>query len=143
MGAATITFEGGTVVNYRGSWISSGPVTPWAGEWHIECEAGEIAWTSRADTGVNPATGLSAERVMVRPIGKRPRRVELPTLAQVDRAGVLHSFAQAIQSNQEPETSGRANLGSLALMLATIEAAISGLPVRVASNFGPPAGKVG
>jgi predicted dehydrogenase len=130
VGAATITFDGGAVVSYRGSWISAGPATPWAGEWHMECEGGEIVWTSRADIGISDATGLSAERVVVRPLGKRPRPVELPTLAHFDRAGALHAFAQAIQTGQEPETSGRANLGSLALMLATIEASKSGLPVR-------------
>ena len=131
VGAATITFEGGTVVSYRGSWISSGPATPWAGEWHMECEAGEIEWTSRANIGVSAETSLSAERVVVRPIGKRPRRVELPALDHIDRAGALHAFAQAIHTGQEPEAAGRTNIGSLALMFATIEAATSGLPVRL------------
>ncbi len=125
VGAATITFDGGTVVNYRGSWISSGAPTPWAGEWKIEGEAGEISWSSRANVGV------SAERVSVRPLGKPPRRVEIPALTHIDRAGTLHAFAEAIQSGQEPETAGRANIGSLALTWATIEAATSGLPVRL------------
>jgi len=33
---ASIVFEGGVVVSYRGSWISAAPVTPWAGEWRME-----------------------------------------------------------------------------------------------------------
>lgn len=125
VGAATINFDGGAVVSYRGSWISAGPPTPWAGEWTIECERGEIAWTSRANTGVGD------DRVTVRPLGKRSRRVEIPTLAHIDRAGTLHAFAEAIQSGQEPETAGKNNIGSLALTFANIESATDGLPVRL------------
>jgi predicted dehydrogenase len=125
VGLATISFDGGTVVSYRGSWISAGSPTPWAGEWHIECEAGEIAWTSRADTG------LGAEAISLRSVGKRPRRIELPALTHIDRAGALHAFAEAIHTGQPPETAGSANLGSLALMEAAIQSAQSGLPVRV------------
>lgn len=120
--AAIITFDGGTVVTYRGSWISTERATPWAGEWQMECEAGTISWTSRANTG-----GVSSERVVVCPIGKRPRRVEIPALTHIDRAGTLHAFAEAIHTRQEPETAGRTNIGSLALMFATIEAALTGL----------------
>jgi predicted dehydrogenase len=116
-GAATIRFHNDAVVSYRGSWISTGPQTPWAGEWRIECERGEITWTSRANWGVG------AERVTVKPLGKRARRVELPSLEHIDRAGTLHAFAQAIRSGEEPETSGRDNIGSLALMHAAIDAA--------------------
>ncbi len=91
----------------------------------MECEAGEIAWTSRADTGVG------AEAITVRPVGKRLRRIEPPALTHIDRAGVLHAFARAIQSGETPETAGSANLSSLALMQAAVKAAQSGLPVRV------------
>lgn len=124
-GAAIITFDGGIVVSYRGSWISSGPPTPWAGEWHIECEGGEIAWTSRADAGLN------AERVEVRQLGKSYQAVEMPDLTHIDRAGTLHAFAEAIRLGHEPETSARSNLGSLALMFAAIESAASGNPVHL------------
>lgn len=124
-GASTITFDGGTVVNYRGSWISAGPKTPWAGEWHIECEKGEITWTSRADQG----TG--ADVVSVRPLGKRPRRVEIPEMTLIDRGGTLHAFAEAVRSGQAPETAGASNIGSIALTFANIESATLGQPVRL------------
>ena len=112
--AATIAFDGGAVVSYRGSWVSTGPETPWAGEWRIECRNGEISWASRADTGT------SADQVVVRGLKKAPRRVELPELAQIDRAGTLAAFVRAIRTGQEPECSGRDNLGTLALMRAAI-----------------------
>ena len=75
---ATIDFGEGAVVSYSGSWVSPGKVTPWAGEWRIECEDGEISFVSRGDVGVPDA-------VRVRRIGKRPQRLQLPVTAHTDR----------------------------------------------------------
>ena len=122
---ATIEFDGGTLVSYRGSWVSPSPQTFWDGEWRMECERGEIFWTGRDDQG----TG--GDRVTVRLLGKPARRVKLPELPAIDQAGSLKAFAQAIHTGQEPETSGRANIGSLALTFATIESATAGLTVPV------------
>ncbi len=123
--AATIEFDGGALVSYRGSWVSPGPQTDWDGEWRIECERGEIYWTGRADQG------SGSDRVTVRLLGKPARRVTLPELSAIDQAGSLQAFAQAIHTGQEPETSGRANIGSLALTFAMIESATAGLPMPV------------
>jgi predicted dehydrogenase len=124
---ATITFDGGAVVNYRGSWVSPGAQTLWAGEWRIECEKGEIAWTGRGDNHEQ-----SVERVTVRRLGtKRAKPVELVSLADVDRGGTLSAFVEAIKSGQEPETSGRDNLHTLALTNAAIEASQIGAPVTI------------
>ena len=122
---ATITFDGGAVVSYRGSWVSPGPKTPWAGEWRMECAGGEIAWTSRDNLGA------SVDRVTVRPLGKRAHRLDLPALPQIDRAGSLRAFARAVASGKQPESSGRDNLGSIRLMYAAIEASLTGAPVRL------------
>jgi predicted dehydrogenase len=122
---ATITFADGLVVSYRGSWVSPAPQTPWAGVWQMECAGGEIAWTSRG------AHDASADRVAVRRLGKTARRVALPELPKVDRAGSLAAFVKAIETGQEPESSGRDNLGSVALMHALIQSAASGLPTPV------------
>jgi predicted dehydrogenase len=122
---ATISFDGGAVVSYRGSWVSTGPQTAWAGEWRMECAGGEIAWTSRDDRGA------SVDRVTIRPLGKRARRLELPTHMQIDRTGSLQAFARAVATGEQPESSGHDNLGSIALMGAAIEAATTGGPVRV------------
>lgn len=122
---ATISFDGGAVVSYRGSWVSPGPQTAWAGAWRMECAGGEIAWTSRDNFGAG------VDRVTVRPLGKRARRIELPNLPQIDRAGSLRAFARAIATGEQPESSGRDNLGSIALTHAAIEAATRGVPVSV------------
>jgi predicted dehydrogenase len=115
VGAATITFEQGTVVSYRGSWVSTAPRTSWAGEWHIECAKGEIIWSSRDDP--NP------DYVIVRPLDKAAQEIKLPEVPLRDRHGSLHAFVQAVRTGQEPATSGRDNFNTLALMLAAVESA--------------------
>jgi predicted dehydrogenase len=121
-GAASIVFDQGTVVNYRGSWISTGEITNWAGIWHMECEKGEIVWTSR---------GALPESVIIRPLGKPAETVKLPEVPATDRQGSLAAFVAAVQTGEEPECSGRRNLYTLALMFATIKAAETGLPINL------------
>ncbi len=121
-GSATITFDGGTVLNYRGSWVSTTPQTNWAGEWHIECAGGEIIATSRGD---------KPDYVAIRPLGKRLRTLKLPEMPLRDRHGTLAAFVQAVRTGEEPETSGRRSLKTLALMLAAVEASVSGQPVTI------------
>jgi predicted dehydrogenase len=124
--AAIITFDGGAVVNYRGSWVSPGPKTCWSGEWHMECAEGEIVWTSRDDRD-----DTASDHVTIRPIGKRAYQVRLPALELTDRRGSLQAFVQAVQTGQEPESSGRDNLQSLALMYAAVESATTHAPVSL------------
>ena len=126
---ASIVFEGGPVVSYRGSWLSSGQLTPWAGEWRMEFELGEVHWSSRGDDST------LAEVVVVRRRGGPAVEVALPELPRVDRWGTLSEFAAAVREKREPETSGRRNLGTLALAGAAVASAASGLgrPVLVNS----------
>lgn len=122
---ASIVFEGGVVASYRGSWISAAPVTPWAGEWRMEFENGEVTWTSAADSDV------TQDRVVVRPRDGEERLVTLPVVSRTGTWGTLTEFAAAIESGREPETSGRRNLGTIALMEAAVESAASHAPVPI------------
>ncbi len=132
---ASIRF-GGVEVSYRGSWISAGPITPWAGEWTMEFEGGQVAWMSRGDRGV------LNDRVVVRPRGGRPRVVPLPSMERVDRAGTLTEFATALREGRDPETSGRDNLKTLAFTLAAIESAEHDSWVNVTPETRHGAGKL-
>ncbi|MBC8161996.1 MAG: Gfo/Idh/MocA family oxidoreductase [Roseiflexaceae bacterium] len=119
--AATVAFDGGATVSYRGSWLSPGTPTPWAGAWRIECQHGEISFTSRADRG------LADDTLAIRAQGQPTARpVELPDMPLHDRKGSLAAFVAAVRSGEEPHCSGRDNLGSLALTYAAIAAAESG-----------------
>jgi predicted dehydrogenase len=122
---ASVRFDGGAVVDYNGSWVSTRPQTAWDGEWQIECAGGVIEWTGRDNDS------LKAESVTVRERGKRARRLKLAEIPYWDRAGSLAAFVEAIRTGAEPLTSGRDNLNSLALMFAAIEAAETGMPQMI------------
>lgn len=126
-GAALITLQDGLVVSYRGSWVSSGAVTAWAGEWRMEFERGEVWWTSRPD-GSEPGV---VESVRLRSDGVGDRAVPLPQLPRTDRAGCLTEFEASVRKGRTPETAGRDNLGSLAMTYAAIESARTGVPVTL------------
>ncbi|TVQ20869.1 MAG: gfo/Idh/MocA family oxidoreductase [Spirochaetaceae bacterium] len=117
---AVIEMESGVVVTYRGSWVSPGSVTPWAGEWHLEFERGEVWFASRGDD--TPG----ADEVWIRRVGKEPKRQALPAMRYVDRSGSLNEFVNAIRDGREPVSSGNANIGSIALTYAAIAATESG-----------------
>jgi predicted dehydrogenase len=124
---AVIRFAGDIVVSYRGSWLSHGTVTPWAGEWRMELAEAEVAWTSRIGGG----RGDSADAVSIRRGGREPEAITLPTLKYLDRAGSLAAFAHAVATGEEPETSGRDNLRTLALTLAAMRSAQTDAPVLI------------
>lgn len=120
----TIEMSDGLVVSYRGSWLSRGPETPWAGSWSIQGEDGELAFTSRAGGEYEDASG---DLVTLRRPGRvRPTRLQLPVQQLHDRAAGLQVFAHAVEGGPLPETTGRDNLGSLALMEAATRSAASG-----------------
>jgi len=120
--AITIEFEGGLIVSYRGSWISPDRPTNWAGDWNLECEKGNIFFTSREGGDA----GTSGDRVLVRPVGGGEEKVRLVQPRFWGRSAGLVAFAKAIETGEEPETSARSNLGSIALMTAAARSAASG-----------------
>jgi predicted dehydrogenase len=122
---AIVEYPEARMVSYRGSWVSSGPQTPWSGRWHLECQDGEIVFESRSGRGVRD------DWVTIQRRGKRVQRVPLPRLPAFGRAGALQTFVDAVRTGTTPESSGRENLKSLGLMFAAIDAAESGAPVPV------------
>ena len=120
---ASIVFPG-VVVSYRGSWITAGHLTPWAGEWHLEFERGEVVWSSRDDD-------MDHDRVLIRPRGGKARAAILQPMPRSGGWGTLTEFARAVRSGREPETSGRHNLGTIAFVAAAVESASVHEPVSI------------
>lgn len=118
---ATIVFHDELLVSYRGSWVSNGPATPWAGEWRMGFEQGEVRWTSRG-----LMDDASVDRVTVQRTGGPAHELDLPLVPLVDRAGSLAEFIAAIEGRREPESSGKRNLLSLGLMHAAMSSAAAG-----------------
>lgn len=125
---ASIDFEGSVMVSYRGSWISGAQVTPWAGEWLMEFENGSVTWTSAADS--DP----TQDRVVVRMRGQEPRVVDLPAVPRTGTMGSITEFVRAVRTGTEPETSGRYNLGTIALMSAAVDSATLRRPVAISRS---------
>ncbi|MER9058373.1 Gfo/Idh/MocA family oxidoreductase [Mesorhizobium sp. M0910] len=127
--AATIIFDRGTVVTYRGNWLSGGVETPYGGEWHLECAEGEIIWTCRGDRDVT----LDGDHVRIRKRGHRIVPIGLPEMASFGRRESLATFARAVEiGTVAPFASlGRDNIGSLALMHAAITSAKTGRVISV------------
>ncbi|MGN6032794.1 MAG: Gfo/Idh/MocA family protein [Thermomicrobiales bacterium] len=123
-GAAAIVIElaSGLVVSYRGSWISSGEPTTWAGDWAIVGETGEIRFSSR----VGGAVGAEGDRLTLRKRGEAAKPVELETMPLWGRSAGLQAFANAINGGPMAETWGPNNLGSVALMEAAAKSSLSG-----------------
>jgi len=123
-GVATIEFSKGTVVSYRASWMSSGPVTPWAGEWVMDAAEGQIAWTSRDHFRDKQAP----DRLSLRALGEEARPMELTPVAFPDRTGTLATMAEVVRTGIAPPrfSSGADNLRSLALVQGTILSAERG-----------------
>ncbi|MCL6608340.1 MAG: Gfo/Idh/MocA family oxidoreductase [Geminicoccaceae bacterium] len=129
--AVLLVLEGGLVASWRGSWLSRGPATPWAGDWVIEAEAGQIEWTCRGNAGAR----LSADRLAIRRPGEPAEPVPLEPVPFPDRAGTIAAFAEAILAGEPPAgfPTGADNLASLATVAAAVRsAARGGARVRIA-----------
>lgn len=131
--AASVSFDGGTVVTYEGTLVTSAPPTALGGEWRLECELGEVYFTSRGDRSRG-----SADRLVVRSLGGRARIVPLPRLTHADRAGVLASFTNAVRGGADAETSAANNFASLALCLGAAQSATTGKSVSLTEGAARP-----
>jgi len=111
-----IEMSNGAIINYTGSWVTRGWETTWDGDWHIQGDGGEIYWANN-EIIIRP-TDISK---MVFTKGAleahKEMRADLVKLPGEDREGVLFEFASAIRDDEEPETSGKDNIKSLAMVI--------------------------
>jgi predicted dehydrogenase len=128
--AAIFEMSGGVVFSYRGSWCADGLRTSWEGSWRILGERGSLAWDGldsiRAEAIENgPRDGLFAPT----------KPAEVPALDPSDRVGghlgVLQDFLAAVEGGPRPETAGRDNLKSLAMVFGAVASAEAGRPVDI------------
>ena len=115
--AITIKMENGVHLIYTGSWVSLGWETSWDGDWRIECSEGGIHWNEKVKFKLKDSMNEVTERFVSMPFE--------------DRAYSLYEFAEAISKDREPETSGKDNLKSLAMVFASLDSAENGKPVLV------------
>jgi len=123
--AAIFELETGATFFYRGSWCAPGLPTSWEAGWRFVGAKGTLTWD-----------GADAIRIEALASGERTglfdpvEPVEPPPLAEDDRIGghfgVLSDFVAAVSAGSEPETTGRDNIRSLAMVFGAIESAETG-----------------
>ncbi len=114
---AQLELDSGLPVNYYGSWVATGWETNWNADWRIEGSRGVlIVERDRLYLSTEP--------------GKR-KNVPLIKFPKQHQAYLLEAFGRTLDSGEEPETSGRRNLNSLAATYAIVRAARERRPVAV------------
>ncbi|MGH2560128.1 MAG: Gfo/Idh/MocA family protein, partial [Thermomicrobiales bacterium] len=127
--AALIELDGGVPVLYEGTWATRDQETSWNAAWEIVGESGRLIWTGGLD---DPLSG----DVTIETWGQPPIQLPQPSSAYLDRAGTLQAFRVATLTGEEPATSARDNLHSLAVVLGCIASIERGVSVDVATLLG-------
>jgi predicted dehydrogenase len=127
---AFVQFEtaDGTHINYSGSWVSRSRETTWDGSWDIQGDAGSISWEhNRVEYRPSPENfGLTVYRQEMLELGSGVMEVPLIELPAEERSGTLHEFTSAQREGRPPQSSGKDNLRSLALVYAAVQSAETG-----------------
>ena len=117
---AIFEFTGDVVFTYRGSWSAEGANTSWDSAWRIVGSRGTLLWDGENEFVLNVVDG---EEGFFRPL----RQVDVPSAPDRRLANghmsVIDDFLDAIEKGREPETSGRNNIKSLAMVFSAIESA--------------------
>jgi predicted dehydrogenase len=141
---AWLEFEDNIRVNYTGAFASPGCDTGWNGRWVITGSQGSIVWNQRDEWGpirlfrqpadlaqytemhfFTPLPEIWGEPIQAESIGPAGHHYD------------LYHWRACIENGVEPETSGRDNLHTLAIVLAAIESADTGRPIALPENIEP------
>ncbi len=99
----------GAVANYCGSWVSTGWETGWNADWRIEGSKGVLL--------------LEQDTVYFSNKPGSRKKIPLVKFPRTHQAYLLDAFARALDTGEEPETSGKNNLNSFAATHAVVCAA--------------------
>lgn len=135
---AAVLFEmdNGAVISYNGSWVSRGWETTWDGDWRIQGSDGEIHWHNN-QVILHPSDIFVSvfQEGAVEQDGNLV--FDLKKMECEERLAVIEEFAKAIFENREPQTNGRDNLYSLAMVIGAKYAAETGETVEVEQMLNP------
>lgn len=116
--SADIEFTSGVVAQYSASATSPAPATRWTGDWTVEGDDGVLRWA-----GSEPGEGAFARYTRA---GGGTTEVPVGVPRVRDRWAVVDQFARSVRAGSESEISGRANLGTIALVSAAETSMASG-----------------
>lgn len=129
--SAMIVFDyaSGLRVVYEGTWHAIDvDMTANGCDWRIECERGVYA--CKADVVYAGAKGDSASGSLGSPL----QPVPMVEMAHQGSAYLLDEFMRAIRDGKPPQTTGRDNLRTLAMVFAAVEAVNSGRRIAIDSQ---------
>lgn len=110
--SAIFEMSSGAIFNYRGSWCAEGLPTSWESTWRVICTNGTLLW----DGGENiRAAAVERREGFVSPT----KDVEIPPAEPSNRLGhygVMADFIDAVRGGPDPQTLGRENIKSLAMV---------------------------
>jgi hypothetical protein len=68
------------------------------------------------------------DRMFIQRLNSEPENIDLQLMPKTDRKGVLHAFAETIQSGTAPSffPSGRDNIATLSIVEAAIRSSLQG-----------------
>ncbi|WP_108397364.1 Gfo/Idh/MocA family protein [Devosia submarina] len=128
---ASFRFQNGAVFTYRGSWCAPGFRTSWESVWRITGTKGSILWDGAADIRAEVALPHQAGTLL-----PGTQAIEVPALNPADwvggHLGVITDFISAVRGGPVPETVGRENIRSLAMVLGAIDSVGQGRRVEIA-----------
>ncbi|MCS6775224.1 MAG: Gfo/Idh/MocA family oxidoreductase [Chloroherpetonaceae bacterium] len=137
-------FDGGVRVNYTGGFASPGCDTGWNGRWVITGTRGTIIWNPRDDWGPirlfrqNADLSRYTEQTFFTPLPEVwGEPIPAASIGPQGHHHNLHQWRVCMESGREPETSGRDNLHTLAMVFATMEAADSRREIAIAHDIEP------
>jgi predicted dehydrogenase len=135
---AWIDFEGGVRVSYTGAFVAPGLDTGWNGRWAITGSKGSLVWNPRDDWGpirlfrqdadLSQYQGQHFFTPLAEPWGEP---IHAESIGAAGHHYDLYHWRACAEAGVEPETSGRDNLHTLALTLAAVRSAETGVPVEV------------
>ncbi len=123
--AALFTLDGGIPVVYRGSVCTHRMWTSWNGDWELIGKRGRLLWNGGVE---NPNDG----QITVELWNQAPKPMPVPATMAIDREAVLEAFEHAVTTGEEPETSVRDNIQSLAIVVGMVESIDRGEEMRIA-----------
>jgi predicted dehydrogenase len=132
-----IRFElsNGAHVLYNGNWVSTGSTTTWDGDWNIQGSEGEVFWSNnKVVVRTNDLYKTVFMKGAVEVNGEL--HYDLIPMEFEERLGSLHEFATSIRENRQPETAGKDNLYSVAMVLGALESVRTGSEVSIKELLG-------
>lgn len=121
-------------VTYDANWVARGRETGWNADWRIECSEGCVWVTERNGEMVvelEPGTGRTKAQPGA-PVARQAGPVPLVSMPRSGQEYSLSEMVAAISEKREPETSGKDNLKSVAMVFAAVDAIERRQPVEVA-----------